>query len=55
MNLRFDKNIEFLWDIPDDILDCSILKMIMQPIIENAVKHGFKDKTADDGNTINIV
>lgn len=54
-NLRFDKNIDFLWDIPDNILDCSILKMIMQPIIENAVKHGFKDKTSEDNNTINIV
>ncbi len=54
-NLRFDKNIEFLWDVPDNILDCSILKMIMQPIIENAVKHGFKDKTSEDCNTINIV
>ena len=54
-NLRFDKNIDFLLDIPDDILDCNMLKMIMQPIIENAVKHGFKDKTAEDNNVINIV
>ena len=54
-NLRFDKNIVFLYDIPEEILDCNILKMIMQPIIENAVKHGFKDKTSEDDNTINIV
>lgn len=54
-NLRFDKNIEFLWDIPDEILDSNILKMIMQPIIENAVKHGFKDRTSEHNNVINIV
>ena len=54
-NLRFDKNIVFLYDIPDEILDCNVLKMIMQPIIENAVKHGFKDKTSEDDNMINIV
>lgn len=54
-NLRFDKDIEFMWDIPEDILDCNILKMIMQPIVENSVKHGFKDKTSEHDNMINIV
>ena len=53
-NLRFDKNIVFLYDVPEEILDRNILKMIMQPIIENSVKHGFKDKVSDD-NTISIV
>lgn len=54
-NLRFDKDIELLWDIPDDILEYNILKMIMQPIVENSVKHGFKDKTSENNNVINIV
>ncbi len=54
-NLRFDKDIDFMWDIPEDILDGNILKMIMQPIVENSVKHGFKDKTSEHNNMINIV
>lgn len=54
-NLRFDKDIDFMWDIPEDILDCNILKMLMQPIVENSVKHGFKDKTSEHNNVISIV
>ena len=44
---RFGKNIEFHYDIEDDLLDVPILKMTLQPIAENAIVHGFRVK---DGN-----
>ena len=32
------------WDIDDAILPCKVIKTCLQPIIENAVYHGFKPK-----------
>ena len=53
-NMRFDKNINLIWDVPDDILDTNILKMIMQPIVENAISHGFKNRISEQDNVISI-
>lgn len=40
LNLRYENQIEFQFDIRDSALDCRIPSMIMQPLIENAVVHG---------------
>lgn len=53
---RFNKKISYsirLNDITADDLDNILVPpMILQPIIENAIKHGFKD--SNDNNTITI-
>lgn len=41
--MRFGDIFEAEFDISDDILDAYILKIILQPIVENCIKHGFKD------------
>lgn len=41
--MRFDGLFDVEFNISDDILDINVLKIILQPIVENAVKHGFKD------------
>lgn len=41
---RFGKKINLETDIQEDILDCTIPKLIIQPIIENAVHHGLEMK-----------
>lgn len=41
MNIRFDEPIELQLDIPNDLLDMEMLKMSLQPIVENAVKHAW--------------
>ncbi|MBW4837878.1 MAG: sensor histidine kinase [Paenibacillaceae bacterium] len=41
MNIRFDEPIELQLDIPSDLLDMEMLKMSLQPIVENAVKHAW--------------
>ncbi|MEA5049784.1 MAG: histidine kinase [Eubacteriales bacterium] len=38
--LRFAEKLIVLVDVPDELLDCAIPKLITQPIIENAVTHG---------------
>ncbi len=39
--IRFDGNLNYEIDIADDILDCPMVKMIIQPTVENAMIHGF--------------
>jgi len=40
MNIRFERKIRLTTDIPERFLDCEMLKLTLQPIVENAVKHG---------------
>lgn len=43
--IRFDDKFEFIMDIPDDIIKAKIPKLILQPVIENCIVHGFEDRT----------
>jgi two-component system sensor histidine kinase YesM len=40
MNIRFDNSICLKKDIEKGLLDHEVLKMVLQPIVENSVKHG---------------
>lgn len=42
--IRFNDKFEFLTDISDDLLDCEVPKLILQPIVENAILHGLKNR-----------
>lgn len=50
--VRMPGKFEIFYDISDDILDIKIIKIILQPIVENAIKHGFARKKK--GGIINI-
>ncbi|OPJ65016.1 sensor histidine kinase [Clostridium oryzae] len=39
MNLRYENKIKLRFDINEDINNCAILKLSLQPIIENSVKY----------------
>lgn len=39
-NFRFEGSINLSIDIPDDIKSYSILKTVLQPIVENSIMHG---------------
>lgn len=43
-NIRSNNSYEVEFDVDEDILDVSILKIILQPLVENAIKHGLADK-----------
>ncbi len=51
-NMRFDDGITLVVDIPDNLLECRIPRLTLQPIIENAILHGILEK---DGKTGTIV
>ncbi len=50
--MRMPGKFDIYYDISDDILDIKIIKIILQPIVENAIKHGFARKK--NGGIINI-
>lgn len=44
MKTRYKDKIEAEWLIQEDIKACKIMKLTLQPIIENAIYHGIKPK-----------
>lgn len=44
MQMRFGENLTFQWDLSQDLLTCKTIKLILQPVIENAIYHGIKPK-----------
>lgn len=48
-NMRFEDRIHVHWDIEKALLDCQIIKIVLQPIIENAIIHGIFEKKEKTG------
>lgn len=51
-NMRFADGIDLLIDIPDDLLDISIPKLTLQPIVENSILHGIMEKPCKTGQIV---
>ena len=39
---RFRDQFEVTWDIPKEFENCKVIKLILQPIVENAINYGIK-------------
>ena len=48
-NIRFNNQIEVSWDIAPEIEELSVIKLILQPIIENAAIHGIYERKDSRG------
>lgn len=44
MKARYEDKLEYEIDIEERILDLKVLKLILQPLVENAIYHGIKEK-----------
>lgn len=42
LQLRYEEKLKVLWEVERNVLDCPIVKVSLQPLIENAVYHGIK-------------
>lgn len=40
-------DLEFFLDVDENLMEMSFLKMVLQPLVENAIRHGFLYKTKD--------
>ncbi|MDF2922557.1 MAG: yesM1 [Paenibacillaceae bacterium] len=48
-NYRFSNTIRLHLDIEPAILDCGMLKLLLQPIVENSILHGIFEKPSKSG------
>ena len=46
---RFDGMIRFNIDASDEVLECKVVKLVLQPLVENAIHHGI-EKSGGRGN-----
>lgn len=44
LKIRFNQRLQYVLDMEEDILDCEIPKLLIQPMIENAIRYGFGDR-----------
>lgn len=51
-NMRYEDKISFLIDVPDEILDFEIPKLVLQPIVENSIQHGIFEKESKAGSIV---
>ncbi len=51
-NMRFNNMLDFLVDIPDQLLEYGIPKLIFQPIVENSILHGILEKEIKEGSIV---
>jgi sensor histidine kinase YesM len=45
--IRFEGMIEKTIDIEEEVLDCNVMKFVLQPVVENCFEHGFNDLTGE--------
>ncbi|MHA6529157.1 cache domain-containing sensor histidine kinase [Paenibacillus sp. BAC0078] len=48
-NMRFGNAITLTLEIPPPLLDCEVPKIMLQPLIENAILHGIMEKDSETG------
>ena len=48
--IRMGDKVEFLADLPEELAECIVPKMILQPLVENAVIHGLPER--EDGRIL---
>ncbi|BBF45019.1 two-component sensor histidine kinase [Lachnospiraceae bacterium KM106-2] len=52
LNIRYENRIQVTYDIEEEIKPLNMLKLILQPIVENAVYHGIKEREGKGHITI---
>ena len=53
-NFRYEGSFDYEFDISEDALTCLTLKLVLQPIVENSIYHGLKNKIEKDKGKISI-
>jgi two-component system sensor histidine kinase YesM len=51
-NMRYSNKIHFFIDVPEEMTDYEIPKLVFQPIVENAIQHGIFEKQTKEGNIV---
>lgn len=51
-NMRYHDSIEFISDVPDELMEYQIPKLTLQPVMENAILHGILEKPSKSGTIV---
>lgn len=43
--MRYEDKFDVLWEIPPEVEKCKIIRIVLQPLVENAIYHGIKPLT----------
>lgn len=56
MSIRYPESFHVEYKIDEDMMDCFMLRLVLQPLVENAILHGFAEgsDTQNHGNIIII-
>lgn len=54
MKVRYEDRINLHIQISNEDLDLCILKMLLQPVVENAIKHGLREKSGEGTVAIRV-
>ena len=44
INIRYENEISIRYQVDEKLMDTLMLKLILQPLVENAVHHGLRQK-----------
>lgn len=39
---RYEDKFDVRWEIPEEVMDCQVIRIVLQPLVENAIYHGIK-------------
>lgn len=42
---RYEDRLDYRVLVPDELLDCSVLKLTLQPLVENSIRYGLEENT----------
>ncbi len=54
-NFRYENKFELIYKIPPEVLNYKILKLTLQPLVENSIKHGLERKVGKGRIRIEIL
>jgi two-component system sensor histidine kinase YesM len=54
MNIRFDNKIRLVLEVDDNLMEHELLKMSLQPLVENALKYGLREVSESKDGEVRI-
>lgn len=51
-NIRFDNKINLIINVPKELYPIPIIKLLLQPLVENSILHGIREKESECGTII---
>ncbi|HEX7713511.1 MAG TPA: histidine kinase [Bacillota bacterium] len=54
LKILYRDKFDLIWDYDENVLDCQVIRLLFQPLIENSIYHGIKEKSGQSYLKIKI-